>query len=51
MSLLDAFKRKYGDRDGQKLFNSQRRLASAVAAHKRTKNAIERRRQTKEQRR
>ena len=48
MSLLDAFKAKYGVKDGEKLFRSQRKLASANAAHKRTRAAIVRRRQPRQ---
>lgn len=48
MSLLDAFKAKHGVRDGEKLFRSQRKLASAGAAYKRTKAAIARRRQPRQ---
>lgn len=46
MGLLDAFKAKHGVKDGEKLFRSQRKMASAAAAHKRTKLAVERRKQS-----
>jgi hypothetical protein len=49
MSLLDAFKAKHGPKDGEKLFRSQRKLASASAAHNRTKKAIERRKAKRRQ--
>ena len=51
MGLLDAFKAKYGAQDGEKIYVSQRKLASAAAAHKRTKAAVERRRQPPRQQR
>ena len=48
MSLLEAFKAKHGAKDGEKLFRSQRKLASANAAHKRTKAAVARRKQLRQ---
>jgi len=47
MGLLAAFKSKYGERSGERLFRSQRKLASASAAYKRTRQAIDRKRDRK----